>query len=120
VLRAGLAFGAFHHYIYQPFEAGSFTGGNLSKNKPAVVEAALAGLFAYHELKLAAKHAQASPILVKLLAPVNALADRLKTLGSGLKSGKPDASSIASANGDITSLSGLAPYSAVREAYLFC
>lgn len=107
-LHAGLAFGAFHRYIYKPFKAGSFTGGNLSKNKLAVAKAALAGLFAYHELKLAIKDAQASPTLSKLVAPVNALADKLKSIGSSVKSGKPDASAIESSNGDITSLSGLA------------
>ena len=111
VLHAGLAFGAFHRWIYKPFKAGSFTGGNLSKNKVAVVKAGLAGLFAYHELKIAAKDAQASPTLSKLLAPVNALADKLKAAGSSVKSGKPDASSIASANDDITSVSSLAQQS---------
>jgi hypothetical protein len=107
-LHAGLAFGAFHRYIYKPFKAGSFTGGNLSKHKLAVAKAALAGLFAYHELKLAIKDAQASPTLSKLVAPVNALADKLKSIGSSVKSGKPDVSAIESSNGDITSLSGLA------------
>jgi hypothetical protein len=108
VLHTGLAFGAFHRYIYKPFKAGSFTGGNLSKNKLAVVKAGLAGLFAYHELKLAVKDAQASPKLAKLVAPITALGDKLKSVGSSVKSGKPDASSISSANGDVTSLSGLA------------
>lgn len=107
VLHAGLAFGAFHRYIYKPFKAGDFSGG-LFKHKLTVVKAGLAGLFAYHELKLAVKDAQASPKLSKLVAPITALADKLKSIGSSVKSGKPDASSLSSANGDITSLSGLA------------
>lgn len=93
--------------IYKPFKSGSFSGG-LLKHKLALVQAGLAGLFAYHELKLAVQDAQASPILSKLLTPVTALADKLKTIGSSVKSGNPDTSSISSANGDITSLSGLA------------
>lgn len=56
VLHAGLAFGAFHRYIYKPFKAGDFSGGIL-KHKLTLVKAGLAGLFAYHELKLALKDA---------------------------------------------------------------
>ena len=108
VLHTGLAFGAFHRWIYKPFKAGSFTGGNLSKHKLAAVKAGLAGLFAYHELKLAVKDAQASPKLSKLVAPITALGAKLKSIGSSVKSGKPDASALSSANGDVTSLSGLA------------
>jgi hypothetical protein len=107
VLHAGLAFGAFHRYIYKPFKAGDFSGG-VFKHKLTVVKAGLAGLFAYHELKLALKDAQASPKLAKLIAPITALADKLKSIASSVKSGKPDASSLSSANGDITSVSGLA------------
>lgn len=107
VLHAGLAFGAFHHWIYKPFKAGAFSGG-LFKHKLTVLKAGLAGLFAYHELKLAVVDAQASPKLAKLVAPVTALADKIKSIGSSAKSGKPDASSLSSANGDITSVSGLA------------
>ena len=106
-LHAGLAFGAFHRYIYKPLKAGTFSSG-IFKHKLALVKAGLAGLFAYHELKLAIKDAQASPTLSKLVAPVTALADKLKGIGESTKSGNLDPSAINSANGDVTSLSGLA------------
>jgi hypothetical protein len=102
VLHAGLAFGAFHHYIYKPFRAGALTGGGLFKHKLALLKAGLAGLFAYHELKLALADAKASPILSKLLSPVNALAAKLAALGSGLKSGHVDSSSLGSANAGVS------------------
>jgi hypothetical protein len=70
VLHAGLAFGAFHRYIYKPFKAGELHGFS---HKLTIIKAGLAGLFAYHELKLAIKDAQASPILSKLVAPVTCL-----------------------------------------------
>ncbi len=108
VLHAGLAFGAFHRYIYKPFKAGSFTGASLLKHKAAIVKAGLAGLFAYHELKLALADAKASPILSKLLTPVDALAAKLSTLGSRLKGGHIDGSSITSANADVTNLAAQA------------
>ena len=111
-LHAGLTFGAFHRWIYKLFKAGKFSGSILS-NKLTKVKAPLAGLFAYHELKIAIKDAQASPVLSKLKSPVTALADKLKGVGSSIKSGKPDTSSIDSANGDITSLSSLAKQSGI-------
>src|SRR5579871_5950614 len=47
VLHAGLAFGAFHRYIYKPFKAGSFTGPDKVKT---IAKAAIAAAFVYHEL----------------------------------------------------------------------
>jgi hypothetical protein len=108
VIHTGLAFGAFHRYIYKPFKAGTFTGGNLTHNKAAVVKAGLAGLFAYHELKIALKDAQANPTLSKLVAPITALQAKLHSVGSGLKSGNVDPSAIESSNGDVTNLSSAA------------
>jgi len=107
VLHAGLAFGAFHRWIYKPLKNGTFSGG-VFKHKLALVKAGLAGLFAYHELKLAIEAARASPKLQKLVAPVTALGDKLRSIGQSAKSGTVDSSSITSANGDVTSLSGLA------------
>ena len=111
-LHAGLAFGAFHRYIYKPLRDGTFSGGIL-KHKVALVKAGLAGVFAYHELKLALVDAQASPTLRKLVAPVTALADKLKSIGGSAKSGNFDPSTITSANGDVASLSGLAKQAGV-------
>jgi hypothetical protein len=106
-LHAGLAFGAFHRWIYKPLKGGTFSGG-LFKHKLALVKAGLAGLFAYHELKLAIQDARASPKLQKLIAPVTALGDKLKSIGAGAKSGNVDPSAITSANGDVGGLSALA------------
>ena len=106
VLHSGLAFGAFHRWIYKAFKAGAFSGG-LFKHKLTVVRARLSGLFAYHEVKLAIKDAQPSPKLATPVAPITALANKIKSIGSSVKSGRPGASSLSSANGDITSVSGL-------------
>ena len=50
VLHAGLAFGAFHRYILEPYRAGAFRKGAPGRTK-ALVKAGAAGLFAYRELK---------------------------------------------------------------------
>ncbi len=106
-LHAGLAFGAFHRWIYKPLKDGTFSGGLLT-HKLALVKAALAGLSAYHELKIAIQDAQASPKLRKLVAPATALGNKLKAIAEGAKGGSIDPSAVTALSGDVTSLSGLA------------
>lgn len=96
VLHAGLAFGAFHRYIYKPFRNGGFTPP-LS-HKAAIVKAAVAALFAYHELKIALVDARSSPLLSKLVSPLTALQNKLNALHQSLRGGHLDASSIDGAN----------------------
>jgi hypothetical protein len=108
LLHSGLAFGAFHRWIYKPYKAGNFTGGNLSKHKAAAAKAALAALFAYHEVKLAVEAGKSSPTVSKLLAPLTALQSKLQAVRSGLKSGTIDPAAITSANADIGNVSSAA------------
>ena len=96
VLHAGLAFGAFHRYIYKPFKAGKFSGG-LLHHKLATVKAALAGAFAYREVKLALTDARSSRLLSTLLAPLLALQTKLSSLTARLKHGSADPAAIQSA-----------------------
>jgi hypothetical protein len=103
VLHAGLAAGAFHRYIYKPFKAGTFRSG-ANGRRTALVKAGLAGLFAYHELKLAIKNAQRSKALRPLVAPANALAARFQGVGNELKAGKFNPAAIGSANGALSDL----------------
>jgi hypothetical protein len=99
VLHAGLAFGAFHRYIYKPFKTGRFSGG-LLHHKLATVKAALAAAFAYHEVKLALNDARSSKILSTALAPLLALQTKLGSLTGKLKHGSADAATIQSAQSD--------------------
>jgi hypothetical protein len=95
VLHAGLAFGAFHHFIYKPYKDGKLSGFT---HKLALLKAGLAGLFAYHEVKLALVDAKSSPLLSKLLSPLTALSDKLQALGTQLKGGTIDKTAIEGAN----------------------
>jgi hypothetical protein len=97
LLHAGLAFGAFHRYIYKPFKSGAFSGG-LFHHKLATIKAALAAAFAYHEVKLALTDARSSKILSTLLSPLLAVQTKFHSLVSGLKQGTVDPGSILSAN----------------------
>jgi hypothetical protein len=101
-LHAGLAFGAFHRYIYKPYKAGGFTPP--SSHKLALVKAGAAGLFAYHEIKIALVDAQSSSTLSKLVSPLTALEAKLHSLGTGLHSGKLDGTAINQANSTVGNL----------------
>ena len=92
VLHAGLAFGAFHRWIYKPAKAGDLT--HPLEHKFTTVKAALAAAFVYHELKLALADAQASPTLSKLVAPITDLQNKLHGLAGSVKSGGASAADV--------------------------
>jgi hypothetical protein len=104
VIHVGLAFGAFKHFIYDPWKAGDFH--KLFSHKIALAKAALAAVFCYHELKLAAEDAKSSKILSALFSPVTLLASKMSALKSQLSGGNYKA--LGGIQNDIGSVSGLA------------
>ncbi|MDQ6775480.1 MAG: hypothetical protein M3071_04480 [Actinomycetota bacterium] len=106
LLHAGLAFGAFHHYIYEPLKAGAFA--HPLSHKLALAKAALAAAFVIHELKIARMDAQASPLLSKLFSPLTAVAGSLVAVGASLKSDIANSSAIQSVNGAIDGIKSTA------------
>ncbi|MBV8954858.1 MAG: hypothetical protein JO153_02980 [Solirubrobacterales bacterium] len=96
VLHAGLAFGAFHRWIYKPIRAGDLR--HPLSHKATLIKAGLAAGFVYHELGLALRDAQADPTLSKLVSPITELQTKFHDLGGGIKSGQVS-------EGDVTSLS---------------
>jgi hypothetical protein len=95
VFHFGLAAGAFHRYIYKPFKAGVF--GRPSTHKVALVKAAVAALFVYHEIKLAARDVKSSKILSTLFAPLTFLANKFSALRAQFLGGKYNAADINAA-----------------------
>ena len=106
VFHAGLAFGAFHHFIYNPYRAGDFR--HPLSHKAAVAKAALAGTFVYHELKLAANDVKNSKVLSTLFAPITIVANKIRGLGSSIKGGQDPGSQITSANSSLASIKSTA------------
>jgi hypothetical protein len=103
VIHAALAFGAFKHFIYDPWKAGDFH--KLVSHKIALAKAALAAVFCYHEIKLAAENVKSSKILSALFSPITRLASKLSALKSELAGGHYNAlSGIQSEIGSISSL----------------
>ncbi len=99
VLHAGLAFGAFKHFIYNPVKAGDLK--HPFSHKLTLVKAGLASLFVYHELKLAAEDVHSSKILSALFSPLTAAADKIKSLKSSLTSGSVNPSAIEGLNSQL-------------------
>ena len=98
VLHAGLAFGAFHHFIYAPYKAGNLHGfGTLAK-------AGLAGLFTVHELKLAKADAESSPTLCHLAAPFDKASAALSGSIGKIRSGKASSQDIEGLNNDVNAV----------------
>jgi len=106
VLHAGLAFGAFHRYLYKPLKAGVFS--QPLSHKAALVKAALATAFIVHELKIAYTDAQSSPALTKLVSPLTALKNKVTAMVAGLKAGHYDPAQINSAQSDVASITSRA------------
>ncbi|KAA9379883.1 hypothetical protein F5972_09630 [Microbispora cellulosiformans] len=82
-LHAGLALGAFHRYIYKPLRSGGFKQG-AEKRKRTFAKAAVAGVFALHELKVAKGFAVANPTLCKAVEGVDG---KVRALTGKLRSG---------------------------------
>lgn len=102
VLHAGLAFGAFHRWIYEPAKAGELS--HPLSHKATAVKAALAAAFVYHELGLALKDAQADPALSKLVSPITALQNKLHGLAGSVKSSGTSAADAQGLDSTISSI----------------
>jgi hypothetical protein len=103
LLHAGLAFGAFHRYLYKPFKAGTFSSGANGRTT-AIVKAAIASLFVYHELKRAYDFAKCDSTLSKLVSPITALTGAVSNLTSNLKAGKFDGGSLSGVSNQLNAL----------------
>jgi hypothetical protein len=103
LLHMGLAFGAFHRYVYKPFRAGAFKSGAAGRLK-ALLKAGAAALFAAHELKVAHEDALADAHLRPLADKIDSLFGKLGGLGSALKAGSLNPASIAGSAGAVDAL----------------
>jgi hypothetical protein len=104
VLHVGLAFGAFHRYIYKPLKQGAFKAGSSGRLK-ALVKAGVAGVFAFHELKQAHADALSDDHLRPLADRIDGLGNKLKSLAATLKSGSSNPTAILSSAGAVNALS---------------
>ncbi len=100
LLHAGLAFGAFHHWIYKPIKAGALR--HPFSHKLALIKAGLAALFVSHELRIAVQDAKASKVLRPVVAPLTAAANKLEGLKSSITGGSVDPSALDGINSQLS------------------
>ncbi|HEX6506961.1 MAG TPA: hypothetical protein VF221_04945 [Chloroflexota bacterium] len=101
VAHLAAAYFVFHHWVWNPYKAGKLHGFHLL----TYAKAALALLFAYHEVKKAYDIAKTSnsKTLQLLLVPMNKLADAFNALSSKVKSHSFSSSDINGVNSQATS-----------------
>lgn len=105
VAHSGLAFGAFHRWLWKPFQAGTFKKGADGRIK-AFIKGGLSALFVKREVRLAATDVQADPTLCKaIIAPLDKLGDTVQAAFDKLKGG--DASGITDLNTSIGSIESI-------------
>lgn len=104
VAHTGLAFGAFHRYLYKAYQTGSFQKG-ASGRITAFIKGGLAALFVRREIRLASEDVKANPTLCKAIAaPLSKLGDTVQAAFDKLKTG--DASGITAANSLASTVEG--------------
>ena len=106
LLHAGLALGAFHHFIYEPVKAGDLK--HPFSHKLTLIKAGVATLFVVHELKLAAVDVKSSKILSTLFAPLTFVANKLSALKSAIVGGSANPADVTSLNGSLSQISATA------------
>ncbi|MEH3156522.1 MAG: hypothetical protein PGN29_14695 [Gordonia paraffinivorans] len=103
VAHSGLAFGAFHRYLYKPYEAGTFRKG-ADGRLTAFAKGGLAALFIKREIRLASEDVKDNPTLCRAIAaPLARIGDTVQTAFDKAKSG--DASGIDSVQSAVSSVS---------------
>ncbi|MBE7160889.1 MAG: hypothetical protein INR72_06545 [Williamsia herbipolensis] len=103
VAHSGLAFGAFHRYLYKPYKAGTFTKG-ADGRLTAFAKGGLAALFIKREIRLASEDVKANPTLCRTIAaPLARIGDTVQSAFDKAKSG--DASGLDDVQSAVTSVS---------------
>lgn len=104
LLHSGLAFGAFHRYIYKPLRAGALRSGAPGRVK-VLLKGAAATIFIVHELRLAHDDALSSDLLRPLANKISAVGNKIGGLAGSLKNGSINPADILSASGAADALS---------------
>jgi hypothetical protein len=102
-LHAGLGGGAVHRYLWKPYQAGTFASG-AGGRKTAIVKAALAAGFAYHEFKVALADISPCPSAQAVTAAVQGGLTKTTGLVTGLKAGTFDPATLTGVDNQITSI----------------
>ena len=106
VLHGGLAFGAFHRYLYKPYQAGAFAAGQNGRIV-ALAKGGASALFIKREIRLLSEDVKANPALCNAIAaPLANVGNSISSAVDQLKSG--NSSGLTAAETAITDIKGKA------------
>lgn len=106
-----LTYGAFHRYLYKPYQAGAFRKGASGRFK-AIIKAALASAAIVKLLSNASKNAAADPTLCKYVPNIDNIKSGLASLASKIKGGTAtsgDVGNLSSQFDQVKNGTGFAP-----------
>ena len=89
-----LTYGAFHRYLYKPYQAGAFKKGAEGRTK-TIIKAVLAAAAIIKLLDNASKNAAADPTLCKYVPNIDSIKSSLGSLGDKIKGGTATDSDVS-------------------------
>ena len=109
LLHMGVAYYAFHHFVYARYKNGGFASG-ASGRTGNFVKAAAALLFTYHELKVSygIANGSSSSTLKLLVSPLNALLGKVSNVHDQLSKGNLNTNDFTDLNNSVNGLSSTA------------
>lgn len=112
-----LTYGAFHRYLYKPYEAGAFHKGASGRTK-AIVKAGLASAAIVKLLSNASKNAAADPTLCKYVPNIDSIKGGLTGLAAKIKGGTATSGDVSDLNGQFDQLKNGAGFTPPSNASL--
>jgi hypothetical protein len=94
----GLIYGAFHRYIYRPYQAGAFRHGARGRTR-ALVKAGLASAAIVKLLSNARKNAAADPTLCRFVPNIDHIKASMGNLTNKVRGGTATPGDVGSTNG---------------------
>jgi len=111
----GVAFFAFHHWVYTPYQQQAFASGAPHRTK-ALVKGGAALLFTLNRLKAANKivHNTNDPALMKLGGMLDGLTSSFSSVGQRMKGGQFNPADVNSINSSVDGLTSSAASSGIK------
>lgn len=111
----GVAFFAFHHWVYKPYKEQAFSAGAPHRTK-ALVKGGAALLFSLNRLKAANKivHNTKDPSLMKLGGMLDSLTSSFSNVGQRMKGGNFRPEDVNSIDGTVNGISSTAASSGIK------
>jgi hypothetical protein len=111
----GVAFFAFHHWVYKPYQEQAFSAGAPHRTK-ALVKGGVALLFTLNRLKAANKivHNTKDPALMKLGGMLDGLTSSFSNVGQRMKGGQFRPDEVNSLNSTVNGITSSAASSGIQ------